>query len=57
VCHEQWFRARRDRRADESREVWLDFERTRPREAPPAPDDEPEITRLDAEDDVVATER
>jgi len=57
MCHEQWWRERRARRADESREVWLDFERTRPADEPVMPDDEPDVTRLDAEDEVVVADR
>ena len=33
MCHENWWREGRARRAEESREVWEDFERTEP--APP----------------------
>jgi len=57
MCHEQWWRDRRAQQADESRRIWLDFERTEPTGEPPAPEKEPEVTRLDAEDEVVATKR
>jgi hypothetical protein len=57
MCHEQWWRERRARRADEAREVWLDFERTEPADEPLVPEPEPEITRLDAPDEAVPAER
>ncbi len=57
MCHEQWWRERRARRAEESREVWLEFERTAPVDEPVIPDDEPDVTRLDAEEEVVARDR
>jgi hypothetical protein len=57
MCHEEWWRERRARRAEESREVWLDFERTRPVDEPVVPDDERDITRLEDEDEAVTAER
>ena len=57
MCHEEWWRDRRARRAEESREVWLDFERTQPVDDPALTDDEPDVTRLDGKDEVVAAER
>jgi hypothetical protein len=57
MCHEQWWRERRIRHAKESREVWLDFERTRPVDEPVVPDDERDITRLEDEDEAVTAER
>ena len=57
MCHEQWRRERRMRHATESREVWLEFERTRPADEPVVPDDERDITRLEDEDEAVTAER
>ena len=57
MCHEQWWRERRVRRSEESRDVWLDFERTRAVDEAVTPDEEPGVTRLDAEDEVVAADR
>ena len=53
MCNEQWWRERRMREAEESREVWLDFEQTRPADEP----EEPEVTRLETDDEPVAAER
>ena len=49
MCHEGWWRERRARREEESREIWQDFERTRPGDRPEVPEDQPEVTRLDTE--------
>jgi hypothetical protein len=49
MCHEQLWREWRARRAEESREIWLDFERTRPADEPVVPDERPDLTRLEAE--------
>jgi hypothetical protein len=57
MCHEEWWRERRIRHAKESREVWLDFERTRPVDEPVVPYDERDITRLEDEDEAVTAER
>ncbi len=57
MCHELWWRERRARRAEDSREVWLDFERTRPADDPVVPEEQPEPMRLDAADEVVTVER
>ena len=56
MCHEQWWRDWRVRRSEESRDVWLDFERTRPADEPVVRD-EPDTTRLDADEEVVAADR
>jgi hypothetical protein len=56
MCHEQRWRERRERREEESREVWLDFDRNRPADAP-VPDTEPDVTRLEDEDEVITVER
>jgi hypothetical protein len=57
MCHELWWRDRSMRREQESRDVWLDFERTRPVDEPVLADEEPDVTRLAGDDEVVATER
>ncbi len=58
MCHEGWWRERRARREEESRELWLDFERTRPGDRPEVPEDRPEVTRLDTEkEEAVPAER
>ena len=57
MCHEQWWRERRARRSEESRDVWLDFERTPPADEPVIPDEQPDVRRLDAEEEVVAADR
>ena len=57
MCHDQWLAERRMRHAKESRDVWRDFDETRPADDVPAQDDEPDVIRLQAEDEVVAIER
>ncbi len=57
MCHEQWWAERRNRHARESREVWLDFEQTRPVDDPGAPEEEPDTIRLETEDEPVTAER
>jgi hypothetical protein len=57
MCHEQWWLERRLRRSEESRELWLDFERTRPLDEPVPRDEQADVTRLDAEDEVVSADR
>jgi hypothetical protein len=56
MCNEYYWRERRRQREQESREVWLDFERNAPVDAPVAPDEEPDVTRLE-QDEVAASER
>ena len=56
MCHERWWLDRRARQDEESREIWRDFEQTTAG-GEPAPDAEPEVTRLDAADPVAAAER
>jgi hypothetical protein len=50
MCHEAWWRERRARRDEESREIWRDFERVWPADPPAVPDERPEVTRLDSEE-------
>jgi hypothetical protein len=57
MCHELWWRDRSMRREQESRDVWLDFERTRPVDEPVLADEEPDVTRLADEDEVVTAEK
>ena len=56
MCYERWMR--RDREADDSRELWRDFERTRPIAEPSRPEDVTEPERAEArEASAVAAER
>ena len=58
MCYERsWWQERRARREQGSRDVWLDFERTRPADEPVMPDEEPDVTRLADEDEVVTAEK
>jgi hypothetical protein len=58
MCHDAWWRERRARRDEESREMWRDFDRVRRDEAPEDPAEKPGVTRLDAdEQEPVPTER
>ena len=38
-------------------DVWRDFDKTRPADPVPAPDGEPDVIALEADDEVVAVER
>ncbi len=56
MCHERWMRRRRE--AEESRELWQDFERTRPIADPQRPAEVTEPERAEArEEREVAAER
>jgi hypothetical protein len=55
MCHERWMR-RREQEAEESRRVWLDFERTTPIADPDPPEKEPERTRVESDEEVVSAE-
>lgn len=56
MCHERWLR-RRERDADQAREVWLDFERTAPVDDPEPADERPEPTTAAAREEVLTAER
>jgi hypothetical protein len=56
MCHE-WYLKRR-RQDEESREIWLDFERTTPISDPePAEVEEPERSEPDRAEELTASER
>ena len=57
MCHER-FPRRRHREVEESRELWEDFERTRPVVDPEPPAEVSEAERADAqEEEITAPER
>ena len=56
MCHESFFRRRR-READESRELWDDFERTQPIGDPQPEPKVSEAERADAREEVTTPER
>jgi hypothetical protein len=56
MCHERWMR-RREKEAEESREIWQDFERTTPIGEPQRPDERPEPERADAPEEPVTLDR
>lgn len=56
MCHERWLR-RRERDADQAREVWLDFERTAPVDDPEPAEERPEPTTAAAREEVLTAER
>ena len=55
MCHERWMQRRRTE-ADESRELWRDFDRTRPVTEPEAPVAEEEAEEI-RERPIVRAER
>jgi hypothetical protein len=55
MCHEWMWR--RQREAEESREVWADFERSTPVAEPQAAPEQPEPARAEGDEEVVAAER
>ena len=50
MCHEAWWRERRDRRDEEAQQIWRDFEAIWPADAPEVATDRPEEVRVDAEE-------
>jgi hypothetical protein len=56
MCYERWMR-RRDREAEESRDVWRDFERTTPIADADRPAEPAEPTTAEAREEVVSAER
>lgn len=56
MCHERFLR-RRDREVEGSRELWEDFERTRPVADPEPPAEVAKEEGADAREEVAAPER
>ena len=56
MCHERLLR-RRSREVEESRELWEDFERTRPVVDPEPPAEVTEAERVDAREEITTPER
>ena len=56
MCHEHFLRRRR-READESRELWEDFERTQPIVDPEPQPEVSEADRADAREEITTPER
>jgi hypothetical protein len=56
MCHERWYRRMREER-EASRELWEDFEHTRPMSEPEVPDRDTEVTLEEPEAKPVAAER
>lgn len=56
MCHERYLRRRR-REAEESRDLWEDFERTQPVAAPEPPAEVSEPERAGAREEITAPER
>jgi hypothetical protein len=56
MCHERWLR-RRERDAEDVRDVWLDFERTTPVADPDPPEERPQPARADADEEIVTADR
>jgi hypothetical protein len=57
MCHESWWWRRRYEERDASRELWDEFEQTRPLSDPEPADEEAEITLERSDTDLVAGER
>ena len=57
MCHERWMR-RRQKEAEEARDLWLDFERTTPIADPePADAEQPRPMEAQAPDESVTADR
>jgi hypothetical protein len=56
MCHESWLRRRREER-EASRQLWDDFERTRPLSDPEVTDEQPEVTLEKREPTPLAAEQ
>ena len=56
MCYERYLRRRREE-AEESRELWQDFERTRPIADPEPPAEVTEPERAEAREEIGASER
>ena len=56
MCYERYLRRRREE-ADESRELWQDFERTRPVAEPEPPAEVTEAERAEDREEVTTPER
>ena len=55
MCYERYLRRRRE--ADESHEMWHDFEQTRPVADPDGPPEVTEPERTDAQEEIAIAER
>ena len=56
MCHERWLRRRYEER-EESRQMWDEFEQTRPLSDPEVTEEEPEVTLEKQAAQVLAAER
>jgi len=56
MCHEWWLR-RRERDAEQTREMWLDFERTSPVLEPEAAEEDPQPAQALTREEAVTAER
>ena len=57
MCHESWWWRRRYEEREESRELWDEFEQTRPLSDPGGADEETEVTLEHPEPRPVAADR
>jgi hypothetical protein len=56
MCNESW-RRRREKQADEAREMWEDFDRTTPIADPEPREGRPEPERTEVREEVAAPDR
>jgi hypothetical protein len=56
MCHARWTQ-RRAEQDEQSREVWLDFERTTPVAQPEQPVEPPDVTRVEAPEEIATADR
>ena len=52
MCGERWLKRRREREADEAREMWAEFERVTPLADPEPPAERPEPERAEAREEM-----
>jgi hypothetical protein len=57
MCHDGWMWRRRRQQAEESREMWEDFERTTPLADREREEERPEPERAEAREEIVTTDR
>jgi hypothetical protein len=57
MCHDGWMWRRRRQQAEESREMWDDFERTTPLADREREEERPEPERAEAREEIVTTDR
>ena len=57
MCHERWMWRRRQTQADESREMWAEFDRVTPLAEPDLPEEGPEPAPAEAREEVSAPDR